>query len=106
MRKTMFVCGALFAVCLACSGGSRRTKSPPNPTAPDSSLREILLRLGKGKCSLTTVSDSHWVLEFKKSSARRIFKVDWVGTDYVRLTEGGVRYDLPLSSIVLIKSDD
>lgn len=107
MRKTVFVGAALFAVCLACSSGTRRPSSPPPPPPEDNSLRDVLLRLGRGPCSLRPdASNSKWVIEFKTGGYQKTFEVDRVGTDFVRLTQGDLRYDLPFSSIVLVLSDN
>ncbi len=53
MRKSMFTVPAVLAVCLACSGGTRRPSSPPTaPPVADNSLREVLLGLSKQKSRL------------------------------------------------------
>ena len=106
MRKTMLIVPALFAIGLACSSGSRRSATPPPPPVQDYSLRDVFLRLSQGMCSLRETDDSNWVLDFKKGSPSKNFEVEGVGTDFVRLTYGGVRWDLPFSSIVLVTSDD
>lgn len=105
MRKIMFVGAVLFAICLACSSGTRRPAPPPPQPAADNSLRDVLLRLGKGMCGLRPAGTSHWVIEFGKGITRKSLEVERVGTDFVRLTDGDIRFDLPFSSIVLVTSD-
>ena len=105
MRKIMFVGPALFAIYLACSGGHRNSATPPPPPLQDHSLRDALLRLSDGMCSLRETNDSHWVIDFQKGGRKNLV-VERVGTDFIRLTDGAVRYDLPFSAIVLVTSDD
>ena len=105
MRRTMFAVPALFAICLACSSGSRRSANPPPPPVQDHSLTDVFLRLGKGKCTLRETNNSHWVIDFSKSRFGLDLEVEYVGIDFVRLTDGNVRSDLPFSSIVLVTSD-
>lgn len=109
MRATLLVATLLFTVFLACSGsGGSGLRASPNPgPSADDSMREALLRLGRENCNLRpNPSGTPWVLEFQRAVRDRPLEVVTVGSDFVRLGNGTLHFDIPFAQILMVTSDD